>query len=261
MKQVLLVGLMALVSGFSSASHAGEHLPVVFAPGLGTSGQSYRDLSPLVAIFKAHGYDLRIADTVTFGSLEVRMQSFVDSVSKLVPEGPFHIVSHSTGGIDARLAIHRGEFQSRVVSLTTLAAPHRGTSGADWILSYVAEHPTSQLPAALMDALHDLTVENMALFNADVQDDPQVQYFSMGFYVPDGPIFLYTLNPLVWAGHKILDDEGPNDGIVSAASAEWGTSLGEMPADHFSETFNIPFGGQLLVEKIIDRVIANLDRF
>jgi triacylglycerol lipase len=261
LSHVALFGWMLFALALPSWAGAEDRLPVIFAPGLGTTGDTYRNYSPLPELFKEHGYELKIADTAAYGTIEARTKSFVDSVTKLLPTGRFHIVSHSTGGVDARLAIYQAAFGSRVVSLTTLAAPHRGTSLAVWLQTYLHAHPSSLVPDGLMSSLPDLAPASMAQFNARVVDNPDVKYFSMGFYIPSGPILFYTFNPLVGLGHGLIEDagEGDNDGIVSVESARWGTSLGEVPADHFSETMDISFAFTFPVRKIFERVFDNLD--
>ena len=40
----------------------------------------------------------------------------------------------------------------------------------------------------------------------------------------------------VAAGRLLTPREGPNDGLVSLASARWGEYLGTIHADHFAQT-------------------------
>ena len=46
--------------------------------------------------------------------------------------GPVHILAHSLGGLDSRYMISKLDMAERVLSLTTLGTPHRGTTFADW---------------------------------------------------------------------------------------------------------------------------------
>lgn len=244
---------------------AGEKLPtriVVFAPGLGTSGDFYRDQKILSRLFKRRGYRLVIADTATEGSIQERARSLVESVERQIPQGAFHLVAFSMGGLDARLALSQGAFKDRVVSLTTLSTPHRGSPAASWLLERIKSSSFLHISPGLRAALEDLTPEQMNRFNSLHPDPPGVLFFSMGFYLPPGPEALYTLNPIIWAGHRVLKDagEGRNDGLVSTVSARWGQSLGEYPGDHFSETMNLPFFGRPITPEIFERVIRHLDR-
>src|SRR5260370_24583412 len=58
-----------------------------------------------------------------------QLKSFLD---REMPHEPVHLVAHSMGGLDARYLISRLGMGSRVLSLTTLGTPHRGTTFADW---------------------------------------------------------------------------------------------------------------------------------
>src|SRR5262249_29150697 len=45
---------------------------------------------------------------------------------------PVHLMAHSMGGLDSRYMISRLDMADRVLSLTTIATPHRGSPFADW---------------------------------------------------------------------------------------------------------------------------------
>ena len=61
---------------------------------------------------------------------------------------------------------------------------------------------------------------------------PGVQYFSYGGETPTA-----RLSPVLRRAWNILTPvEGPNDGMVSVASAHWGEYLGTVHADHFAQT-------------------------
>src|SRR5262245_33216623 len=55
-----------------------------------------------------------------------------DFLHRDVPAGPIHIVAHSMGGLDARYMTSRLGMKDRVLTLTTLGTPHRGSPFADW---------------------------------------------------------------------------------------------------------------------------------
>jgi hypothetical protein len=61
---------------------------------------------------------------------------------------------------------------------------------------------------------------------------PGVRYFAYGGSVPQGRV-----SPILRRGWALLSAaEGPNDGLVSLASARWGEYLGTVFADHFAQT-------------------------
>ncbi|KAG8738466.1 hypothetical protein FRC10_006812 [Ceratobasidium sp. 414] len=122
----------------------------------------------------------------------------------------------------------------KVLSVTTIATPHRGSAFADFFLSTLGRQ---HLPGfvSLMDklpigggdgkAFESLTLDSMRKFNLETPDDPNVHYFSWGAKFEPG-----ILDALGFGfSHKIiLQKEGPNDGLVSVKSARWGTYLGTL---------------------------------
>src|SRR3954452_2777798 len=53
-------------------------------------------------------------------------------IRREVPSGPVHLVGHSMGGLDARYLVSRLGMHDRVLSVTTVGTPHRGSPVADW---------------------------------------------------------------------------------------------------------------------------------
>ena len=64
-------------------------------------------------------------------------------------KGPFHIIAHSMGGLDSRFLIThlQPEEDNRVLSLTTIGSPHRGSPIADLIVEQVQKDRTLPIPA------------------------------------------------------------------------------------------------------------------
>jgi triacylglycerol lipase len=146
------------------------------------------------------------------------------------PHEPVHIFGHSMGGLDARYMISRLGMADRVLSLTTLGTPHRGTSFADWGINRLERlvKPVLKLLGVPTQAFYDLTRARCRAFNEQVPDAPRVRYFSVvGHHRGFSP---------EWAlSHAIvLKEEGPNDGIVSQASARYGESVEVWEGDHLS---------------------------
>ncbi|KAG8712992.1 hypothetical protein FRC11_013630 [Ceratobasidium sp. 423] len=122
----------------------------------------------------------------------------------------------------------------RVLSVTTIATPHRGSAFADYFLSTLGRKNIpgfvslmEKLPIGGGDgkAFESLTLDSMRQFNEETPDDPNVHYFSWGSKFEPG-----VLDALGFGfSHKIiLQKEGPNDGLVSVKSARWGTYLGTL---------------------------------
>lgn len=132
-----------------------------------------------------------------------------------------NLVAHSMGGLDARYLIAKLEKQNyQVVSLTTVATPHRGSEMADYVVDAcqgIKEH------IKLPPSFRQLTTDYLRQFNHDVTDDPKVQYFSYGAqFTPSWYNVFYGS----WA--VINRAAGANDGMVSVESAKWGTYLGTL---------------------------------
>ncbi|KAI9461182.1 Alpha/Beta hydrolase protein [Russula earlei] len=137
------------------------------------------------------------------------------------------------GGLDCRyLTSNLHDHTFRVLSITTISTPHRGSSFADHFLETVGPErfPSflsllDMLPIGGGDgsAFSCLTLEAMREFNEQTHDVPGVKYFSWGAVYSPGLIDTWK-----WPHSVILEKEGPNDGLVSVESAKWGTYLGTL---------------------------------
>ncbi|THH28298.1 hypothetical protein EUX98_g5891 [Antrodiella citrinella] len=63
----------------------------------------------------------------------------------------------------------------------------------------------------------------MRKFNEETPDVAGVKYFSWGAVYEPGMIDTWK-----WSHSVVLEKEGPNDGLVSLKSAQWGTYLGTL---------------------------------
>jgi len=136
------------------------------------------------------------------------------------------------GGLDCRyLTTHLTQRKFSVISITTIATPHRGSSFADHFMSLASQHLPSVL--SLLDLLPNgggdgkafecLTVESMSRFNEETPDVDGVRYFSWGACYEPGLIDTWK-----WPHSVILEKEGPNDGLVSVESAKWVSANNDM---------------------------------
>jgi triacylglycerol lipase len=136
------------------------------------------------------------------------------------------------GGLDARHMISRLDMHERVLSLTTIGTPHRGTAFADWSLRRFGRtgKPLLSLFRVPSDAWDDLTTENCSRFNEMTPDVPGVRYYSVAGSCPRN-----LLSPLWWpAAEVVSDSEGANDGVVSVQSAHHGEGCEVWDADHMN---------------------------
>jgi triacylglycerol lipase len=136
------------------------------------------------------------------------------------------------GGLDARYMISRLGMANRVLSLTTLGTPHRGSSFADWGVRRFRKLacPLFKFIGLSFQAFLDLTVAHCRRFNAEVPDAPGVRYYSVAAKLrPDSMPWQWQVPAQIIQRH-----EGDNDGLVSVSSARWGDSCEVWEGDHMS---------------------------
>jgi triacylglycerol lipase len=171
----------------------------------------------------------RVSPTAGIADRAAQLQAFLD---RLVPGEAVHLIAHSMGGLDARYLISRLGMAPRVLSLTTVGTPHRGTPFADWGVGHLARllRPVFHFAGLSYQAFYDLTVTSCAEFNRLIPDAPGVRYFSaagrlqLGWRVPEWQLSARIVEHL----------EGPNDGVVSLASARWGEFFEVWDGDHLN---------------------------
>jgi len=147
------------------------------------------------------------------------------------PEERVHLIAHSMGGLDARYVISRLGMHDRVLSLTTIGTPHRGSAFADWGIRRLSRSvkPFLHFWGIPTDAFDDLTTEACARFNERTPDAPGVRYYSVAGACPQ------RLVPWQWWPATVLSPEdGPNDGVVSVKSAAWGDGTEVWDGDHMN---------------------------
>jgi len=278
--------ILPVHSSENTSAHMG-HAPVIFAHGLLVPYEVYDDFSYIKTIFSARNYDFFVAQTPVNKTIEERAKVLAEEIKRLVPTGPFHLIGHSMGGLDARLAIKKYGLGDRCLSLTTVATPHHGSLVAKWIYQALkkedgTENKTSEndingseeylenhlILAAkefyrhTKDSLSQLTPEFLdEIFNVDIENDPRVKYFSLSFYTP-WPFYFYSTQISLAPTHELLLEMGQdNDGLVSVESSRWGKSLGVLMGDHIAETFPGPFSGTFIYPRTFLTIIDNLDNF
>lgn len=221
---------------------------------------------------RTRGYELYVTHVDPIAGTDVRARRLGEQLhclSRAVGAQRFHIVGHSQGGLDARRLAHDPRFGAdRIVSITTVATPHRGTTAADvmmaqrdgsaWMNAVLTLYAAiTSAPVRAVDVraqFSQLTTEHMAAFNREFPDLPGVTYRSWAgrsvpnrlrqdrgeavcadavYPNPEGRDVVDPLFALFWP--QVQEAEGPNDGLVSVRSAKWGTFQGCVPADHIDE--------------------------
>lgn len=150
-----------------------------------------------------------------------------------------HIIAHSKGGLDARYMISRLGMQARVASLTTINTPHRGCDFVDRILKKIPAGFVKRIAAKYNSAfqklgdrdpdfiggINDLTAERCETFNRETPDVQGVLYQSAASRMSSPLSAGFPLN----LGYLVIRPiDGPSDGLVTPASAEWGNFLGTL---------------------------------
>jgi triacylglycerol lipase len=216
--------------------------PVVFCHGMLATTmlrmQAPEDInyfSHLRPFFRERGVEALYPNVEPTGGVVARAEQLRDLIRHWSDE-PVNIVAHSMGGLDARYLITHLGMAGRVASLTTIAAPHRGTAVADWFcLNFRQRVPlllTLEAFGVNVDGFRDCRTDVCRAFNESTPDAAGVRYFCYTAAVPSSRV-----SPLLRRSWNILTPaEGANDGLVSARSAEWGEVLGSLAVDHFAQT-------------------------
>jgi triacylglycerol lipase len=165
-------------------------------------------------------------------SVADRAATLKEFLEREAPGEAVHLIAHSMGGLDSRYLISRLGLAERVLSLTTLGTPHRGTAFADWGQRCVEPvlGPVLEWLGLPYEAFQDLTTTACAAFNEQTPDAPNVRYFSAA-----AQFTLDWATPHWQLPHRIITAaEGPNDGLVSVRSARWGEAFDLWEGDHAS---------------------------
>lgn len=183
---------------------------------------------------QAGGNRVLVARVSATDSIAARAAQLVAFLDRHCPHEPVHIIGHSMGGLDARYAICRLGLASRVLSLTSVGTPHRGSPFADWGVrrfERILLRPFFWFVGLPYSGFRDLTVEHMAQFNKEMHNARGVRYFSVA-----GRFGASWRWPEWQLPFRIVQRaEGDNDGVVSVASATWGESLEVWEdADHLN---------------------------
>ncbi|GAB1196152.1 hypothetical protein APSETT444_005419 [Aspergillus pseudonomiae] len=181
---VLAHGLL----GFDELRLAGPYFPSV---------QYWRGIKEALLV---KGIEVITATVPPSGSIEARAEELAKDIAAGAQGKAVNIIA----GLDSRYMIsHLRPKNFKVLSLTTIATPHRGSSVADYLLKQIGDERLAQVYYALEQikfetgAFSQLTRNYMEkTFNPTTPDVEDVRYLEQV--------------------------EGHNDGLVSVASSRWG---------------------------------------
>jgi triacylglycerol lipase len=188
--------------------------------------------SGVSASLETSGNRVLLAQVSPTGAVVDRAAQLKSFLDKECPGEPVHLIAHSMGGLDSRFMISRLGMADRVLTLTSIGTPHRGTAFADWGVERLARLLKPMLAAMGVpyQAFFDLTTRNCHEFNERTPDAAGVRYFSVagrhegGWHSPEWRL-----------SHSLVTrKEGPNDGIVSIESASYGENCDVWEGDHLS---------------------------
>ena len=171
----------------------------------------------------------RVSPTEGVARRAADLKRFIESE---LPSGPFHLIGHSMGGLDSRYLAAKLGMEVRVLSVTSVGTPHRGTAFADWGVSRFARlvGPLLRYLRIPHQAFFDLTTERCLRFNNEVRDVPGVRYYSIAGQCEEDWLGAEWLFPY----SLVAKAEGANDGVVSVASATWGEHTEIWAGDHLN---------------------------
>jgi triacylglycerol lipase len=232
-------GLGSALSGNYAAAVNAPKLdaPIVLAhgmlgllQGLVSSARIENYFRGIPAWLRAAGNEVLVTHVPGIGAVTRRAEILKESICAAL-DRPVHIVAHSQGGLDARHMICHLGMADRVLSLTTIGTPHRGSPIADWGVAaadatgifQIVEQTTIDTQGFL-----DLRSGEAAAFNERTPDVAGVRYFSIGGECPRD-LMLPTLR---LCHDYIAKHEGPNDGLVSLKSSAWGEDCVVWAGDH-----------------------------
>jgi triacylglycerol lipase len=213
--------------------------PVVLVHGIAAHdrGEYIKSWGRIPETLKENGIMVFFGNTDAWGSIESNANILKETIEQILYETGserVNIIAHSKGGIDSRYLIWAYNFGDRVASLTTIATPHRGAEVADLI--YAIDLIRSDFVQGVLRVFgqvygdinpnmpivnYQLTTEYMRGFNERVLLDDRVFFQSVYsvMYRPLDDIFYYC------SYRHIYEVSGPNDGLVSEWSANWGDNV------------------------------------
>ena len=214
--------------------------PIVLAHGL--FGFRRIGLGPLTltwyfrgipGILQAAGNRVLVTRVHPTAGVARRAKKLGEQILETFPDEPVHLIGHSMGGLDARQLIADPAWKGKVLSLTTIATPHLGSSIADFAKLRVGRiYGLLEKLGVDHRGFLDVTPGAAADFNRRTPPPDWLPVFSVAGDPPHEEV-CWPLRRL----HIALNElEGPNDGLVSVKSATaFGQPLPDWPVDHLRQ--------------------------
>lgn len=105
--------------------------PIILVHGVAIKEKKYlRAFGWIAEKMREEGYEVYIAKTDAFGSIESNAEQLKDYVLKILEKTgaeKVNLIGHSKGGLDSKEMILSLDMEGKVSSLTTLCTPHKGS--------------------------------------------------------------------------------------------------------------------------------------
>jgi triacylglycerol lipase len=185
------------------------------------------------AALRGAGNTVHVAHVHPTAGIERRTEMLSHWLEQSLPSQSFHLIGHSSGGLDSRWLASTTEWSRKIVSITTIGSAHQGTSIADaarWRLR------------KLYRWLDRIGVDHRSFLDVTRSAARRLTRQAPGSL--DLPCFSVAGNPscenVSWPLRRVFEVlerwEGPNDGLVSVASAQaFGTPIEPIPIDHLAQ--------------------------
>lgn len=174
-----------------------------------------------------HSSAASVADSAT------ELSARIKEILKETGAEKINIIAHSKGGLDCRYALSELDMAPYIASLTTINTPHKGCLFADYLLTKIPEKTKSQVASLynktlkklgeespdFLLAVNNLTDSYCQELNTKLHTPSDVYCQSVGSVMPKAAGGTFPLN---FSYHLVKYFDGPNDGLVSANSFEWG---------------------------------------
>lgn len=210
--------------------------PILLAHGLGAKDNSFF-WGRIPKTLQEKGLDVYLGDSESWGCVEYNARQLaarIDEILKQTKKEKVNIIAHSKGGIDARFLISTLGYDDRVASLTTVSTPHRGAEIADFIhgSEIIYRAPVHKAIETMVKVfgdkspqpykiLEEMQTSTMEEFNQKNPNKKKVYYSSYHSLLKNA-----TDDLTYFASFQYLSKKaGPNDGVVSMKSAEWGETF------------------------------------
>jgi triacylglycerol lipase len=201
---------------------------------------------------RKHGFEVYTTSVSFAADVETRARDLTREIRRILADNgheKVHIIGHSMGGLDARHMIVNEQMANQVATVTTIGTPHLGASVADWFMANGFDKIIGSLRKVInLEGFQSLTTAACRQFNESARHAEatnQVVYQTYAGWQKRE----YTFLPFQKTWQITFDQEGDNDGLVSAKSQRWQEQLvGDdgtvklirqrdfpLPADHVNE--------------------------